>query len=184
MQGQSQMLAQMQNAGLSPNPQRRDDRLHRDSERRRVSQAAGGGVVPPSPALVRHGSKQRRVPAALTPGSGNPAGHITPLSAAAQVNVSVTTPIPGRGGQVGQHPYANATPGGYEYGGDESFLGAQQQYGRASPMVQSAGAAPAVSHVRARGDVGASHGDDYHGQQGGGVAPKSSLWRILTCQCG
>jgi len=184
MQGQSQMLAQMQNAGLNTaNPQRRDDRHHRDSERRRVSQA-GGGIIPPSPALVRHGSKQRRVPAALTPGNGNTPGQVTPLSAAAQVNVPITTPQPGRGGQTGQHPYANAAPGGYEYGGDESFLSPQQQYGRASPMVPSVGAAPAVSHVRARGDVGASHGDDFHGQQGGGAAPKSSLWKILTCQCG
>jgi len=184
--GQSQMLAQMQNAGLtSANPHRRDDRPHRGSDRRRVSQAVGAGaaVVPPSPALVRHGSKQRRVPAALTPGSGNTPGQVTPMSAAAQVNVPVPTPpIPGRGSQTGHHPYANAA-GGYEYGGDESFLSPQQQYGRASPMVPSVGAAPAISHVRARGDVGVSHGDDFHGQYGGD-AQKSSLWKILTCQCG
>jgi casein kinase 1 len=179
MQGQSQILAQIQNAGLnSPNPQRRDDRQHRDSERRRVSQGPGG-VIPPSPALVRHGSKQRKIPAALTPGSGNTPGQVTPLSAAAQVNVPVTTPIPRS--QGGAHPYASAAPGGYEYGGDESYRG--QPYGRASPMVASVGAAPpAVSPIRVRGDVGALHGDDFHGQ--GGEASKSSLWKVLTCRCG
>lgn len=174
----------MQNAGLnSPHVQRRDDR-HRDSQRRRESQAGGAGIIPPSPALVRHGSKQRKVPAALTPGGGNTSGQITPLSAAAQVNVPVTTPLPGgRGPQGGQHPYANANPGVYEYnGGDESFR-AQQQYGRASPMVPSVGAAPpAVSQIRARGDVGPSHGDEF--QQGGEAQPTSGLWRILTCRCG
>jgi casein kinase 1 len=181
MQGQSQILAQIQNTGLNtPNQQRRDDRQHRDSERRRISQAGPGGIVPPSPALVRHGSKQRKVPTALTPGGGNTPGQVTPLSAAAQVNVPVATPIP-RSGQGGTHPYASASPGGYEYGGDESYRG--QPYGRASPMVPSVGAAPpAVSPVRVRGDVGASHGDDFHGQVG--EASKSSLWKILTCRCG
>lgn len=173
------MLAQMQNVGM-----RREDRHHRDPERRRVSQAGGGGVAPPSPALVRHGSKQRRIPTALTPGSSNTPGQVTPLSAAAQVNVPIATPQPGRSGQTGQHPYANAASGAYEYAGDDSYLSPQQQYGRVSPMVPGIGAAPAVSHVRARGDVGAPHGEDYHGQQGGAAAPKSSLWKILTCQCG
>jgi casein kinase 1 len=178
--GQSQILAQVQNAGLNT-PQRRDDRQHRDSGRRRTSQAGPGGVIPPSPALVRHGSKQRKIPTALTPGGGNTPGQVTPMSAAAQVNVPVTTPMPGRSGQGGAHPYANAAPGSYEYGADESYRG--PQYGRASPMVPSVGAAPpAVSQIRARGDVGASHGDDFHGQ--GGEAPQSSFWKILTCRCG
>jgi casein kinase 1 len=181
-QGQSQILAQIQNAGLNnSNPQRRDDRQHRDSERRRVSQAGPGGVIPPSPALVRRGSKQRKIPAALTPGSGNTPGQVTPLSAAAQINVPVATPIPGRSSQGGAHPYASAAPGGYDYGGDESYRG--QQYGRASPMVPSVGAAPpAISPVRVRGDVGASHGEDFRSP--GLEVPKSSLWRILTCRCG
>lgn len=176
------MLAQIQNTGLNaPNAQRRDDR-HRDSQRRQ-SQAGGGGIIPPSPALVRHGSKQRKIPTALTPGGGNTPGQVTPLSAAAQVNVPITTPLPGRNNS-GQHPYANVNPGTYDYGGDEAFRGGQQQYGRASPMVPSVGAAPpTVSQVRARGDVGASHGDDF--QQGEGDAqPKSGLWKILTCHCG
>ena len=180
IQGQNQILAQIQNAGLNSTPQRRDDRQHRDPERRRVSQGGPGGVIPPSPALVRHGSKQRKIPAALTPGSGNMPGQVTPLSAAAQINVPVSTPMPSRGGHGGGHPYASVTPGGYDYGGDESFRG--QQYGRASPMVPSVGAAPpAVSQVRARGDVGAPHVDDFHGH---GEASKSSLWKILTCRCG
>jgi len=136
-------------------------------------------VIPPSPALVRHGSKQRKIPAALTPGSGNTPGQVTPLSAAAHINIPVATPIPGMGSPGGAHPYANVTPGGYDYGGDESYRG--QPYGRASPMIPSVAAPPAISQVRARGDVGAP-GDDYHGQ--GGEASKSNLWKILTCRCG
>ena len=174
------MLAQIQNAGLNtPNAQRRDDR-HRDSQRRQ-SQAGGGVVIPPSPALVRHGSKQRKIPSALTPGGGNTPGQVTPLSAAAQINVPITTPL-GRNNS-GQHPYANVNPGTYDYGGDETFRG-QQQYGHASPMVPSVGAAPpTVSQVRARGDVGTSHGDDFQ-QAEGDAQPRSGLWKILTCHCG
>ncbi|KAJ7905649.1 CK1/CK1/CK1-G protein kinase [Mycena olivaceomarginata] len=100
-------------------------------------------------------------------------------SAAAHVNVPV-----GRG--TPQHPYANAGTGGYDYGregGDE--YGGQQQYGRASPMVSSVGAAPpAISNVRARGgDVGVSRGGDFNGQDDEPPQP-STLVRILTCRCG
>jgi casein kinase 1 len=175
-QGQNQIMAQLQTAGLAnPHERRRDDR-HRDPERRRASQQ--GPIIPPSPALVRHGSKQRKVPAALTPGNGTSPGHLTPLSAAAQVNVPVGTQHRGST----QHPYATV---GYEYGrdpADESYEG-QQQYGRASPMVPSIGAAPpAVSNVRARGgDIGVARG--YDGQEDE-RPPKNSLLKILTCQCG
>ncbi|KAF8077842.1 kinase-like protein [Lyophyllum atratum] len=171
--GASPMLAQMQNAGLVPD-RRRDNR---DSDRRR-SQA--GNVVPPSPALVRHGSKQRRGPAALAPGVLNATGQYTPHSTTAQVNVPVGTPH--------QHPYANPGTAGYDYGRDvvdDAYGGQQQQYGRASPMVSSIGAAPpAVSNVRARaGEAGVSHGDGYNGQQIEDVQPKPSFLRILTCRC-
>ncbi|KAL0946648.1 hypothetical protein HGRIS_012842 [Hohenbuehelia grisea] len=156
--GQSQIISQMQTAGLDPRDRRREQ------DRRRISQ--GGGVVPPSPALVRHGSKQRKVPAALTPGG---TGQVTPHSTAAQVNVPVS--------------------GAYDYGregADENYTGVPggQPYGRASPMVSSVGAAPpAISNVRARaGDVGVSHGGDYNGQED--VQPKNGLFRILTCRCG
>jgi len=173
--GQSQILSQIQTAGLNTPGQRRDER-HRDSDRRRVSQAGPGGVIPPSPALVRHSSKQRKIPTALTPGSGNTPGQVTPLSAAAQMNVPVMIPTPGLINQGGAHPYANA--GGYEYGIDESYRG--QPYGRASPMVPSLGAVPpALGQVRVRGDLGASY-DDFHGQGG----EPSSLWKFLTCRCG
>jgi len=180
--GQNQILSQIQNAGLiqSPHERRRD---HRDSDRRRASQT--GGIVPPSPALVRHGSKQRKVPAALTPGGGNSPGQLTPHSAAAQVNVPIGTPQH-RGTQ--QHPYASvATGGGFDYTrdmGDEPYGVQQQQYGRASPMVSSVGVAPpALSNVRARGgDVGVSQGGDYSAQED--VRPKPTLLRILTCRCG
>jgi len=174
--GQSQILSQIQNSGLiatNPHDQRR--REPRDTDRRRASQA--GNIVPPSPALVRHGSKQRKVPNALTPGAGNSPGHLTPHSAAAQVNV----PVGARGGAG--HPYANAATAGYDYGrdgaGDE-----YGQYGRASPMVSSVGAAPpAISNVRARGgDVGVSRDGQYNGQDE--EQPKPTLLRILTCRCG
>ncbi|GLB34848.1 putative protein kinase superfamily protein [Lyophyllum shimeji] len=173
--GTSPMLSQMQNAGLVPD-RRRDNR---DSDRRR-SQA--GNVVPPSPALVRHGSKQRRAPNALTPAALNATpGQFTPHSTTAQVNVPIGTPH--------QHPYANPGTGGYDYGRDvvdDAYGGQQQQYGRASPMVSSIGAAPpAVSNVRARaGEAGVSHGDGYNGQQDMEDAHhKPSFFRILTCRC-
>jgi len=170
--GQSQMLSQMQNTGLAPD--RRGD--NRDPGRRR---SQGGNVVPPSPALVRHGSKQRRGPGALAPG-GN--GQFTPHSAAAQVNVPVGTPQRGSP----QHPYANPGMSGYDYGrdGEDAYVG-QPQYGRASPMVPSVGAAPpAISDVRARGgEAGVSRGDNYIGQEGEEAVPKPSLLRIFTCRC-
>lgn len=169
------MLAQMQNAGLVQD-RRRDNR---DSDRRR---SQGGNIVPPSPALVRHGSKQRRVPGALTPGGGGGTGQFTPHSAAAQVNIPVGTPQR----VSAQHPYANPGTGGYDYGRDgDDVYGGQQQYGRASPMVSSVGAAPpAISDVRARaGDAGISQGDVYNRQDVDEAPPKPSLLRILTCRC-
>lgn len=170
-QAQSQVLNQMQNAGLAGATDRRRD------DRRRASQ--GGNIVPPSPALVRHGSKQRKNPNALAPGEGGSPGQLTPLSAAAHVNVPVGNPQL-RGSP--QHPYANASGGGYDYH-DENFA-QQQPYGRASPMVSSVGAAPpAISNIRARaGDVGVSQGGQYQGQED--APPKPSLLRILTCRCG
>ncbi|KAF8892488.1 kinase-like protein [Infundibulicybe gibba] len=172
--GQSQILAQMQNSALAQNPQER----RRDSDRRR-SQA--GNIVPPSPALVRHGSKQRKIPNSLVPGGGNAPGQLTPYSAAAQVNVPVGTPQRGSP----QHPYATAPSSGYDYGrepGDDP-LPTQQQYGRTSPMVSTVGAAPpAISDIRARGgEAGISQGGEYQNEE---TKPKSTLIRILTCQCG
>ncbi|KAH0827153.1 kinase-like protein [Lanmaoa asiatica] len=89
--GQQPVLSQVQNVpATQPQDRRRDLERQRDVEWRRTSQG-NPQVIPPSPALVRHGSKQRRVPNALTPG----AGQATPLSAAAQVNVpSINTPEP------------------------------------------------------------------------------------------
>jgi casein kinase 1 len=182
-QGQSQILAQLQNAGFSnPHERRRDAERHRDPDRRRASQQ--GAIIPPSPALVRHGSKQRKIPAALVPGTGASPGHLTPLSAAAHVNVPVGTPQHRASVLNTQHPYANVP--GYDYGRDlvEDYNG--PQYGRASPMVSSVGAAPpAISNVRARaGDVGVSNGGGYQGQEDDRERPKNSLIKILTCRCG
>ncbi|KAG1754588.1 kinase-like protein [Suillus lakei] len=185
-QGQSQVLAQIQTAGMAPAPQdrRKDLERRRDADWRRTSQT--GGVNLPSPALVRHGSKQRRVPNALTPGAGNaPGGTATPLSAAAQINVPISTPQ-NRSNNVGaqQHPYANVVTGDYGWdAGDEPY--GSQAYGRASPMVSTVGAAPpAISTVRAHGnEAGVSRGEDYR-QDDDPPQPKSSIWRILTCRCG
>ena len=186
MQGQAQVLAQMQNAGLTgaPHDRRKDVERRRDADWRRSSQA--GGVNPPSPALVRHGSK-RRVPNALVPGTGTTPGAGTPLSAAAQINVPISTPQ-NRSNLVSapQHPYANATTGDYAWDANDEQYGSQT-YGRASPMVSTVGAAPpAISNVRAHGnEAGISRGEDYRQQQDDDPPqPKPSVWRFLTCRCG
>lgn len=139
------------------------DRRRDTREDRRRSQ---GGVVPPSPALVRNGSKQRKGPIA---------GQLTPHSGAAHVNV----PVPNRHSAVQQHPYANA--GGYDYGAvDDPYR--NQPYGRASPMLPNANPVPpALSSARARGGESGVAGDfNQHMEE---PTPKPSLLRILTCRC-
>lgn len=175
--GQAQ-LSQVQNITPQPQDRRRDAERHRDTEWRRASQ---GGVAPPSPALVRHGSK-RRGPAGTptaTPGQG------TPLSAAAHVNVPISTPQ-NRASHISaaQHPYANATSG-VDYPqepNEDSYIA--QAYGRGSPMISTV-APPAISNVRAQGnEVGASQGVEEYREQDGDIAqPKSTFWQILTCRC-
>lgn len=175
--GQTQ-LSQVQNITPQPQDRRRDAERQRDVEWRRASQ---GGVAPPSPALVRHGSK-RRGPAGTpvgTPGQG------TPLSAAAHVNVPISTPQ-NRASHISasQHPYANATSG-VDYPqepNEDSYV--TQAYGRGSPMISTV-APPAISNVRAQGnEVGASQGvEEYHEQDGDIPQPKSTFWQILTCRC-
>ncbi|KAF9227647.1 CK1/CK1/CK1-G protein kinase [Gyrodon lividus] len=184
--GQPAVLSQVQNTTVAQAPQdrRRDMERQRDSEWRRASQG-NPQVIPPSPALVRHGSKQRKLPNALTPGGGAATpGEATPLSAAAHVNVSISTPQ-NRASYSGalQHPYAVVAPG-MDYGNDEAY--SNQPYGRASPMVSAVGAAPpAISNVRARGnEIGVSQGEEYHDQNGDAQQPKSSFWRFITCRCG
>ncbi|THH27253.1 hypothetical protein EUX98_g6940 [Antrodiella citrinella] len=191
--GQNQILAQIQNTNPA-NPGQPDRRRDTERERRRASQVVGpnGAVVPPSPAIVRNNSKQpgRAIPTALTPGGGNTPGQVTPLSAAAEMNVPIGTPNRRMSQQQGaSHPYAN---GGYDSYGrpdrtvtDEYSATNQAQYGRSSPMVSSVGAAPpAVSNVRAvGGEVGVANGGDYHGQQEE-PRPKVTFWQILTCRCG
>jgi casein kinase 1 len=149
----------MQNSGLSNSPDRRRDaeRQHRENERRRTSQQPGA-IILPSPALVRHGSRQRKIPAALTPGNDS---HVTPRSAAAHANVPVGT-LTSPDSRL--HPYAQ-----YAHGADEYT-------NRASPMLSSMGAAPpAVSNVRA---TGMAHGDRGQDME----QSKPSLWKILICR--
>lgn len=186
--GQNQILTQIQNAGPSPAAQDRRRDLERQAreDRRRVSQTGGAGVLPPSPALVRHGSKQRALPGA--PGGITTPGQITPMSSAgAHMDVPIGT-MQRRMSQQhsAQHPYASA--GHESYAREqtvEEYSASQQAYGRASPMVSTVGAAPpALSNVRAQGgEVGVSNGGDYQGQ-GEAEPPKSTLWKILTCRCG
>jgi len=187
--GGNQILAQIQNtAPASPAPQERRRDSERRDDRRRASQV-GGTPVPPSPALVRNGSK-RQVPAALTPG-GTP-GQGTPMSAAAQIDIPVGTPNRRISQQPStSHPYA-ATGGNYDSFGrqertmDEYSASQQAQYGRASPMVSTVAAAPpALSPVRAvGGETGAANGGEYgQQQQHPEERPKNTLWQILTCRC-
>lgn len=155
-QSKNQILSQVPVTAPAPSPQpdRRRDLQHRDSDRRRTSKAQP----------------------MLSPVGSNTPGQITPLSAAAQVNVPVSAVHRNSHGQNPQHPYA---AGGYEYSrGEAGEDFNQQQYGRASPMMASA-VPPAVTPVRARaGDVGMSHTQD-------GEPPRqSALWKLLTCSCG
>lgn len=178
-QGQAQ-LSQVQNILVQPHDLRRDQERQRDTEWRRISHGGAPIVVPPSPALVRHGSKRK--PNAGT-SAGTP-GQVTPLSAAAQVNVPVSTPQ-NRASHIGAppHPYASAAPGTdypRESNGDPYTA---QPYARASPMISTV-APPAISNFRAQGnEVGASHGEEYREQDGQGPQPKSTFWRVLTCRC-
>jgi len=154
----------------------------------RVSQQlSSAGLASPTPALVRQGSKQRKLPAALTPGAVG-----TPNSAAAHMGVPAPTAVARRLSSQQGHPYATSTgavlsPSDYGHGRggttEESYM--VPAYGRSSPMVSSVGAAtpPALSNVRARGgEIGVATGE-YDVHQEVGEAPQSSLWRILTCRC-
>ena len=129
-----------------------DRRKERDNDRRR-SQAQGSNVVPPSPALVRHGSKQRKIPAVLSPGQ---------LTAhPPQVHIPI-----GYNKVNGKHPYAS-----YEYAQHNEPY---KPYGRVSPMVPST----AVSNVLAMGgETGVPHDQDF------GEPTKPSFLRLLTCRC-
>ena len=123
--------------------------------------------VPPSPALVRHRSREGQPPGTLllpNNSQGGP-GHFTPLSGVAQINVSIT---PNR--QPGQR-------GSYDYG-EDSYL-ADRAYDRASPMVSTIQNVPAPLSANRPG-----------GLQNGGISeqdenepPKFSLWKVLTCKC-
>jgi casein kinase 1 len=115
----------------------------------------------------------------LVPIATNTPGQVTPLSAAAQVNVPASAMHRNSHVPSPQHPYA---AGGYEYPrGEASQDILNQQYGRASPMISTA-VPPAVSQVRARaGDVGMSHDRT---AQDGEPPQKGGLWKILTCSCG
>lgn len=144
----------------------------KEREDKRKSQLPPG-MTPPSPALVRHGSKRgNKAPAALTP------GQLTPHSAQAQLHI----PIGSNQRSSTSHPYAAAGIGtGYEYSQQhEQYKGqAQQPYGRQSPMVAGFAATPAVNNMRV-GNA-AIIGQDYQQQED--PRPKPTILKILTCRC-
>ncbi|KAH9998113.1 CK1/CK1/CK1-G protein kinase [Russula compacta] len=159
-QSKHQMLSQVPNAAPPQSPQldRRRDLQHRESDRRRASKAQQ----------------------MLSPVGSNTPGQVTPLSAAAQVNIPVSAMHRNSHNPSPQHPYA---AGGFEYPRGEATEDVfnQQQYSRASPMMSTA-APPAISPVRARGgDVGMSH--DRTAQGGEPSQQRGPLWKILTCSC-
>lgn len=144
-----------------------DRRKERDDRRR--SQAQGTNVVPPSPALVRHGSKQRKIPAVLAP------GQFTPQPPQAHIPIGVNR-------LSAQHPYATASPyaaavpysaaAPYDYPQQNEFLANN----RPPPLVVPAPAT--VSNVRVmRDDICASYPDQDFDDT------KPSFLRILTCRC-
>ncbi|TEB26643.1 CK1/CK1/CK1-G protein kinase [Coprinellus micaceus] len=102
---------------------RRDDR--------RRSQA--GNPVPPSPALVRNGSKGRKGPPALTPGVSGP---YAAQPGTAQMNRQSGAP---------QHPYAT---GGYDYSATDDPYRQQQQYrGEAGQQIHEEPAKPTLLRI-------------------------------------
>ncbi|KLO11859.1 kinase-like protein [Schizopora paradoxa] len=173
---ESQMVL---NGSSSSQPdRRRDDRARRDAEQSRRASAqppSQQGPIPPSPALVRHGSKRRNGPGGLM-ASVQGTGAVTPQSAAAQVGI----PAPGMAGRrtsmQPSHPYANV-PNSRD---DTTYSagGGQGGYGGVPNMSP---APPVETNARARGVSG------YDGQQGldGQDEPPqpSFIKRILTCQC-
>ena len=133
---------------------------------RRPDAPTPSGPVPPSPALVRHGSKKGQSPGnLLLPNNSqdSPApGQLTPLSGVAHVNVSITP---------------NRQQTGYDYG-EDSYAG-NQTYDRASPMVSTIQNPPAP--LTANRPVGLQNGGI--SEQDEHEPPKFSLWKILTCKC-
>lgn len=134
---------------------------------RKPDAPAQSSPIPPSPALVRHGSKKGQSPGSpLMPnnGQGTP-GQLTPLSGVAQINVSITPNRPA------------AQQNSYDFR-EESYVG-NQTYDRASPMVSTIQNAPTPLTANRPTDL-----------QNGGISeqeenepPKFSLRRLLMCKC-
>lgn len=134
---------------------------------RRPDVLAQNGPVPPSPALVRHGSPNVRSPApVLLPSNEGAPGQLTPLSGVAQFNVSITPNKP------------IALQKGPDFG-EESYVG-NQTYDRASPMVSTIQNAPVP--LTANHPAGSMQ-NGVISEQEENDSPKFSLWKILTCKC-
>jgi len=189
--------------------QRDRERERAERHHQRVSQQASatGGIVPPSPALVRHGSKQGRKSSGIPANAGSAAavaGVSPPTGAGAKRQSSASQ---------GLHPYATGAgagvggaaagvgggyerdggaydQGGYSRGAPGVRGGAQettgQNMGGMSPTQRAMGlGGGAGGAVGTNGEVGNMGNGNYmdhdeRGQGGGGF----SLIKILTCRCG
>jgi casein kinase 1 len=166
------MLARIQNE------QNHADRRRDRDERRR------SGMVPPSPALVRHGSKHGvKLPAALTP------GQLTPHSTQAQLNISIGNNQRSAGVT---HPYAAVGIGvGHEYNQNH------EQF-KHSPLMQQTTATiwstitygaqlrrstPAMHsvHVENQGGIGQDYQQSRSSTET--ISPSHPYLQMLTCCC-
>ena len=120
--------------------------------------------VPPSPALVRHGSKKDKSPVPLLVPNDHHAvpGTLTPLSGVAQVNVSISPSQPA------------TQQNGHGFKGD-SYVG-NQTYDRASPMAHNGPQQLSANRPSDSRNAPISEQEENE-------APKFSLWKILTCKC-
>lgn len=158
--------------------------------------ASGSGVVPPSPALVRHGSKSGDGRTARKSG-GMPGG--LPSSTAAQQGVP-----PPDGSTMGakrqssqsqlrqqqQHPYASS-PSPYDQAARRASgygATAADEYRAAnSPVILGAGTAGGQGvgpGVGANGGVGVGNGQYMDGEHGARKGIGAKVLAFLTCRCG
>lgn len=190
VQSSSSLLAQASQPGYdsgrhhraSGQPRDRDrerERAERHAQRAAAAAAAAiagpSGIISPSPALVRNGSKTGRNPSgSATPNANSSAMAVKGVSAATGQNKRSS------GNQGGlqsssTHPYASASQvqiGGFDHGASDTEYGAGAY--RSSPAQLHPGG-PTMMHA------GGGQGDYLNEQD----EPKGfSLLRFLTCRCG
>jgi hypothetical protein len=177
----SQLLqpAQLNTGNLRSRDERHSRQAHRTSAM--PSNAAAHGVSAPSPALVRHESKQKR-PSAVPP---SPSGQANPLNqgpssrqgTAPHSHQQVATPQPERE----QHPYAAAMHASAPYAQQHGTQGRQDSFAYGSGIGASGG------NVRTGGPepgVVDANGDFDGLQRGVPQQPPLTFWKLITCRCG